>query len=147
VDKEALFAPRLGDAEPVEIPGVGTVTVRGLSRAEAMHVQAAEDLAEKDRRVIAQGLVDPELVIPGLKHRADGKPCEKCADAGRWQQASLADELEDVTATITRLSGLAPGADKDAYRTFRGEPGDGVRVLPGEQAGDAGGPAAPRDVQ
>lgn len=147
MDKELLFKPRLGDPEPVEIPGVGTVTVRGLSRAEAMHVQAAEDLAEKDRRVIAQGLVDPELVIPGLKHRADGKPCEKCADAGLWQQASLADELEEVTTAITRLSGLAPGADKDAYRTFRSEPGDGAGVLPGNSAGNDGGPAAPGDEQ
>jgi hypothetical protein len=147
VDKEALFAPRLGDPADVEIPGVGTVTVRGLSRAEALHVQAASDATEKDRRIIAQGLVDPELLIPGLKHRSDDRPCEKCADAGRWQQASLADEIEPVTDRIAELSGMKDGADKGAYKSLPDGSGAGVRVLPGDPAGDDGGPAAPGDVQ
>jgi len=147
VDKEALFTPRLPE-DDVEVPGVGTVRVRALSRLEAMHVQAAsEDVAEADRRVIAQGLVDPALVIPGLRHRADGKPCEACADAKRWQDATTAQELEPVTDRIAELSGMKEGADKAAFQSVRDEPEPGVRVLPGGPAVDDGGPDAPVDEQ
>jgi hypothetical protein len=31
-----------------------------------------------------------------------------------------------VSDGIATLSGLKPGADKDAYKTFRDEPGNGV---------------------
>ena len=147
MEKEALFAPRLARDE-VELPGLGTVTVRGLSRLEAMHVQAAaDDVAEADRRVIAQGMVDPELVVPGLLHSIDARPCPACADVKRWQEAAPADELEPVTDRIAALSGLAPSADKEAYKSVRGGPDPGAGVLPGRPAEDDGGPAALDDAQ
>jgi hypothetical protein len=117
VDKELLFKPRLPEDDH-EIPGVGTVRVRALSRTEAMHVQAATDTAESDRRIIAQGLVDPALVIPGLLHRQDGKKCEACADAEQWQKASVAGEIEAVSTRIAELSGMLEGADKAAYKSL-----------------------------
>lgn len=125
MDREALFAPRLPE-DDVEIPGVGTVRVRGLSRIEAMHVQAANGAEATERRILALGMVDPALTE---------------ADAGRWQKASPAGELEPVTTRIAELSGIDQGAAKSAYKSIRDEPGDGVRVLPGDRVGDDGGPA------
>jgi len=127
--KERLFKPRLPEAE-VELEGVGTVRVRGLSRIEAMLVQKADGVEAMERRIIAYGMVDPEVTE---------------AEAERWQKASAAGELEAVTTKISELSGIAPTSAKEAMRTFRGGPGDGVRVLPGAEAVDDGGPAAPGD--
>lgn len=126
MDKDLLFKPRLPE-DDVEIPGVGTVRVRGLSRIEAMHVQAAKGPEATERRILALGLVDPKLTE---------------AEAGRWQDASPAGELEPVTDRIAELSGMNPGSDRETYRTFRDEPGAGVRVLPGAEAGPDGGGTA-----
>jgi hypothetical protein len=131
MDKEALFAPRLPE-DDVEVPGVGTVRVRGLSRAEAMHVQAANGPEATERRILALGMVDPPLTE---------------AEAGRWQKASPAGELEPVTDRIAELSGMKPGADKETYKSFRDGSESGVRVLPGAEAVDDGGPAPGGDEQ
>lgn len=126
MDKELLFKSRLPEAD-VDIPGVGTVRVRGLSRLEAMHVQAANGPDATERRVLALGLVDPALSE---------------AEAGKWQKASIAGELEPVTAKIAELSGLVPGADKQAYKDFAADPGSEFRLLPGSEAADDGGSVA-----
>ena len=131
MDKAALFAPRLPQSD-VEIPGVGTVTVRGLSRVEAMLVQKAEDPETRERKILAFGMVDPQIT----EH-----------EAGKWQQASAAAELEQVTTVIANLSGLNPDAPKEAVKTFRDGPGAGVHVLPGAEAGDDGGEAPGGDVE
>lgn len=129
MDKEALFAPRLPE-DDVEVPGIGAVRVRGLSRIEAMHVQAAKGPEATERRILALGMVDPKLTED---------------EAGRWQRAAPAGELEPVTDRIAELSGIAPGAAKEATKSVPGGSGDRVRVLPGAEAGDDGGPAAPGD--
>lgn len=139
MDKELLFAPRLPESD-VEVPGLGTVRVRGLSRAEVMVVRKATDTEQMDgpralvleRKMLAAAMVDPELTE---------------AEVGRWQQASTAGELEPVTRKIQELSGLLEGSAKEAVKTFRGEPGDGVRVLPGAETGHDGGPAAGGDAE
>lgn len=124
MDKADLFRPRLPE-EDVEIPG-GTVRVRGLSRLEAMDVQQAGGPQVIERRMLALAMVDPKLTEDEVR---------------QWQNASPASEIEPVTDAIARLSGLAPGADKETYKSFRGEPGAGVRALPSAEAGDDGGPA------
>lgn len=105
MDKELLFKPRLAE-EDVDVPGVGTVRVRALNRLEAMHVQGAKTPAESDRRILALGLVDPTITEE---------------EARRWQEASAAGEIEPVTTAIARLSGIGPGADKEAYKSVRGD--------------------------
>lgn len=126
MDKETLFKSRLTE-DDVEVAGVGTVRVRGLNRIEAMHVQDAKQGDERDRRIIAQGLVDPVLVIPGLLHETDGdKSCKACADVRRWQEASPADELEPVATKIAQLSGILEGSDKEDYKSVRDESEPGV---------------------
>lgn len=131
MDKELLFKPRLPEAD-VEVPGVGTLRVRGLNRAEAMHVQAANGTEATERRILALGLVDPELTE---------------AEVGRWMKAATAGELEPVSRRIAELSGMLDGADKAAYKEFEADPGSEFRVLPGAEAGDDDGPAERGDVE
>lgn len=105
VDKHALMAPRLPE-DDVEIPGVGTVRVRALSRAEAMSVQR---LAKKDQDVhtIALGMMDPPMSVD---------------DVQRWAEASPAGEMEAVARRIAQLSGvLTEGAQKSGVPGVRDE--------------------------
>lgn len=116
LDKELLFKPRLEEAD-VEVPGVGTVRVRALSRAELMLARKATDLAGEvdgpralvlERKMIATAMVDPALTE---------------AEVGRWQNASGAGELNVVSEAIQRLSGMLDDAEKESYKSVRGESG------------------------
>lgn len=131
MDKELLFKARLPE-EDVEVPGVGTVRIRALNRAEAMHVQEAKGLAAAERRIVALGMVDPVLTE---------------AEVGRWGDASAAGELELVSRRIAALSGMLQGSAKEAVKEFLANPDAEFPVLPSAEAGDDGGPAASRDEQ
>lgn len=141
IDKEKLLAPRadtphgMPEAD-VEVPSMGTVRVRGLSRDEVLAVQEARTTAQLERRILALGMVDPPL--------SEG-------EAGAWQRISPAGEIEPVADRIRELSGLdverEGEADRAAMRQFRDAPGGGVRAHAGGQAVDDGGPAAPGDEQ
>ena len=131
MDKELLLKPRVPEGQ-VELP-VGTVTVRGLTRAEVFVVQKFGTTVELfERKMLALGMVDPQLTE---------------SEAGRWQAGSPAGEIEPIVDKIRELSGLADDSEKQAMATFRDEPGDGVRVLPGAEAVDDGGPAPGADEQ
>lgn len=130
MDKALLFKPRLPE-DDVDVPGIGIVRVRGLSRIEAMHVQAAKGVEATERRILALGMVDPTLTE---------------AEAGQWQKASTAGEIEPVANRIAELSGIAPGSPKQAYKDFEADPGSEFRVLPGAEVGHDGGPAADGDA-
>ena len=95
VDKAALFKPRL-EEDDVKIEGVGMVRVRALSRGETFAVQQLSG-ALQDRKIIHYGMVDPKLTE---------------AEAGKWQQASPAGELEAVTTRISELSGITQESPK-----------------------------------
>ena len=132
-DKEQLLKPRLPEAE-VELPGVGTVRVRGLSRGEVLNMQKATDIEARnmdgpryliiERKMIAKAMVDPELSEDEVQN---------------WQMNSPAGELEPVTKKIQELSGMSEAAEKEAVKTFRDDSGDGVRVLSGDEALDDSG--------
>lgn len=113
MDKDKLLAPRADTSsglpeDTVSIPDVGEVRVRGLSRIEAMHVQAARGEEATERRILALGLVDPSLTE---------------AEAGQWMKAAVAGEIEPVSRRIAELSGMVEDAPKSSV------PSDG------EQAG------------
>jgi len=140
--KARLLKPRLPEAD-VEIPGVGTVRVRALNRKEAVHVQEATDSEEKDRRLLAMGLVNPMFMMPWPKlHSLGADPCEKCAAVGELQEASPANELEPVSDKITELAGYStpakPKPDKEVYKKFEDDPDAEFRVLPSAKADDDG---------
>lgn len=131
MDKDLLFKDRLPEAD-VDVPGVGTVRVRGMTRGEVFLVQKTDrsDVGAMERKIVATGMVDPELTQ---------------ADVRRWQDSSPAGEIDLVVDKIRELSGLSDDAEKQAVLAFRDEPGDGVPVLPGAEAVDDGGDPAPGD--
>ena len=80
--------------------------------------------------MLALGMVDPTMTEDEVGDVAENSP---------------AGEMEPVSAKINELSGLDEGADKSELPGVRDEPGAGVRVLPGDEAGDDGGPASGAD--
>lgn len=138
IDKEALLKDRLNEAE-VEVPGIGTVRVRGLSRGEVISMQKATDNEHTldgprvlviERKMIALGMIEPQLTEDEVK---------------QWQKAAPANEIDPVMAKISELSGLDKGAGKAAMRSFRDGPGSGIRDVPSAEAVDDGGTPAPGD--
>jgi hypothetical protein len=104
--KAKLLTSRMPTDE-VEIPGVGTVTVRGLSRGEVFAIRkVANGDQDVERKTLARAMVEPEFTED---------------EAGQWQAASPAGELEPVTKRIQELSGLAEGADKSGVPEVRGD--------------------------
>lgn len=132
VTKDLLLKPRLPEAD-VDLPGVGSVRVRGLSRAEGIEVQKLIDKGwdRMERKLLSLAMVDPPLTE---------------AEVGEWQQASVGGEIEPVTQHVMELSGLMQGADKEAYKEFDADPAAEFRALPGGEAVDDGGPAPGGDV-
>lgn len=129
MDIELLLARRVPEREH-EIPGVGTVRLRGLTRAEGMKLSGIKDLALRERYALSCAMVDPVMSE---------------AQVGLWMQAAPAGELEELGQIVAELSGMAPGADKAAVGTFPSGPIDPVRVLPGDETGSNGGGATGDD--
>jgi hypothetical protein len=133
-DKSLLFKSRLPEAD-VDVPGVGTVRVRGLSRAEVMGIRsdvkdeadAIKRIAWLERKLLAAALVDPVLTE---------------AEVAEWQKASTAGEMEPVAHMVQVLSGTDDGAAKAAYKEFDADPATEFRLPPSTEAGHDGGPAA-----
>jgi hypothetical protein len=103
MDKSQLLASRVG-AEPYEIPGQGTITIRGLSR-EQMHeagTHVDEGVAGMEAAMLAHGLVDPELTVD---------------EARQWQANSPAGEIQPIVERINVLSGVAGASQKEAYKS------------------------------
>lgn len=105
VSKTDLLKKRFG-VEDVDIPGVGSVQVRPLSRAEALEIQGVElGVAEMERRLLSLALLDPKLTED---------------EVAQWQANSPAGELQPVVLAITRLSGMEQSEPKEAVKQFRG---------------------------
>lgn len=102
MDKAVLLKPRLTE-EVVEIPGLGEVRVRALSRAEVMDLQEGRERRGQlgtEAWCLAVGLVDPVLTEE---------------EATELLQASPGAELQPVVDAVFRLSGLsevAPDSQK-----------------------------------
>ncbi len=136
----ALAAQGMPEAD-VNIPGVGAVRVRGLSRVEVISTRKATDREDKmdgtrvlmlERKMLAAALLDPVLTE---------------AEVGQLQRTLPAGVLQPVSQRIQELSAMAEGAPKAAYKSVRGGPGDGVRILPGAEAESDGGGTPPADEQ
>jgi hypothetical protein len=101
--ESALVAPRLPE-ENVEVPGVGTVRVRSLSRAEVLEAKGTHlSPADEERKLLAASLVSPKLT-------------EKAV--AKWQAASAPGEIEKVVDAVVRLSGLDEGTAKEAVKSL-----------------------------
>lgn len=104
VSKADLLKKRFG-VEDVEVPGVGIVKVRPLSRTEALKIQGVEmPYDEMERKLLAAALVEPQLTED---------------EVATWQDNSPAGELQPVAQAIARLSGLEQSSPKEAVKRFR----------------------------
>lgn len=101
MDKELLFKARLAE-EDYDLPGVGTLRIRALSRSEALKVKSAGDLRTQEAQILAWGIVDPLLTV---------------AEVNRWLDAAPAGELQEISARIAVLSGMLEDAPKNAYKS------------------------------
>lgn len=116
ISKDALLGQSGPPQADVEIPGLGTVTVRGLTRVEVLSVRKATDndpaavdgprLLVLERKLIAAGMVEPEMSE---------------ADVHRWQDVAPAGQLEPITEKIQELSGLLEGSDKATFPEVRAD--------------------------
>lgn len=117
VDKAKLLAPRATTdsgmpEDDVEVPGIGTVRVRGLSRKEVLAVRKATDndtakidgprILVLERKMVAAAMLDPEMTE---------------AEVAEWQDVSGAGEMEPVIEKIQKLSGLMEGAGKSGVQS------------------------------
>lgn len=103
IDKSALLKPRIPEAE-VEVPGVGALRVRGLSRQEVLDLQQfTKDEVALERKVLVLGLVEPQLTED---------------EVAQWHAAATQDEVAAVVDAIRGLSGLKDGAPKEAYKSL-----------------------------
>jgi hypothetical protein len=108
VSRDDLFRARL-NTKDVDVPGLGTVRVRALSRGEVLELKKMEDLEQIERTIIATAMVDPALSMD---------------DVAQWAAVSPASEIELVSEEIARLSGLDKGAERAAVSTFPERTGD-----------------------
>lgn len=94
----------ISNTEKVEIPGVGTVTIRGLSRLEFIMAQklADGDVLVQERYTLSKAMIDPPMTEQ---------------DVERWQSISGPMEINEVAKAVNRLSGVTPGAAKEAYKS------------------------------
>lgn len=103
VKLDELLTPRLPTRD-VEVPGVGTVKVRGLSRAEMLEVNQqvrGGDELVMERKLLARAMVEPQMTE---------------AQVGKWQQAAAAGEMQPVVEAVIDLSGLNAEEAKRAYK-------------------------------
>lgn len=101
IDRDVLLKARLPE-ETVELPGVGEVRVRALSRAEVIDLQENRDKRGQvgtEVFCLARGIVDPALSEE---------------DARQLLDVSAGAELQPAVDAIMRLSGLTEGAQKSA---------------------------------
>ncbi len=111
VDKAALLdSARVLPRDTVEVPGVGEVEVRGLSRAEVIQMQTAGSVDEMEVKTIAFGMVDPQLTEEEVR---------------QWRSTKESVEVRPVSDRILELSGMAPDQQTEKERSFRPEPSDG----------------------
>lgn len=104
IDKGALLQKRLKQRE-VEIPDMGTVTVRSLSRAEAQKVHGVGmDPGELERKMIAIAMVEPTMTED---------------EVGTWQEAADVGELSLVVNAIIEMSGMEVATPKEVMQQFR----------------------------
>lgn len=102
VDKAQLLRKRCPERD-VELPSVGTVRVRGLTRAQVIQISKGIDAGEDmEPQALSWGLADPELTVDEARLLVEVSPFA---------------EIQTLSAVINELSGIAGRADKEAYKS------------------------------
>lgn len=98
LSRDEILARKGGvKTEQFDIPGVGTVVIRGLTRNEALQVRDAETTADKDNTLISHGLVEPKMSVD---------------DVAAWADNESAGVMAALSERIGELSGMTEGAGK-----------------------------------
>ena len=113
MDKATLLNRTAADLpeDDVEIPDLGTVRVRALSRAEALKLENAGSAAMREAQILSWGMVDPVMTVAEVNH---------------WLATSPAGEAQDVSTRIAELSGMLEDSAKAAYKSDGDGTGAGV---------------------
>lgn len=100
--REQILARKLHQ-EVVDLPdGSGTVTVRGITRNEALELQDLKTTAERDNHVIAAGMIEPKLTADEVRD---------------WAENDDAGTLKVVSEAIAKLSRMTPDAQKEVTKS------------------------------
>lgn len=100
IGKEALLAKRV-ETTTLEVPDVGTIEVRQLSRSEALQASKLQDkqgVETAERFVLTCALVDPELTNAEVKD---------------WMANSSFGEINDIVNAVHRFSGIAEDEEQE----------------------------------
>lgn len=104
VSKDDLLRNRSG-VEDFDIPNVGQVKIRALTRAEVLSLAGKEfEPAEMERHMLFYGMVDPALTADEVL---------------AWHSNAPAGEFTGLSERIAEISGLTQTALKDAVKDFR----------------------------
>jgi len=105
--KAALLAPDDLEADTVdiEIEGIGTVTVRGLTRDESHLIAKKKTALDAEIQMIVLGMVNPKLTF----------------DEAKLLTRKRAGIMQTITDMISKKSGTWEGARKEAMATFLDE--------------------------
>lgn len=115
MDKSKLLAARTGTESgmpeaDVDVPGLGTVRVRGLSRFEVMVMKKSTDTENIEgtralvieQKLLSMAMLDPVLTEDEVK---------------TWQKTAPPGELDAVSLKVQELSGLLDAPKSEASAT------------------------------
>ncbi|SCF22600.1 hypothetical protein [Micromonospora mirobrigensis] len=103
--REQILARKTGRGTAT-LPDGSTVAIRALTRDEVLQAQeSGRSTAERDTFIVATGMTDPKLSEE---------------DVAAWAGSGDAGDLVAVSDAIAELSGLKPGAGKDATKSPAG---------------------------
>lgn len=94
--RDEILARKVGHGEAT-LPDGSTVSIRALTRDEALEMQDLATLADKDNWLVAKGMTDPVLTVD---------------DVAAWAASGAAGDVAAVSDAIGELSGLKAGAGK-----------------------------------
>lgn len=99
LSRAEILARKVGH-QVVDIPSGGQVTIRPITRNEALRMHSlveAGEVATGDDYLISTALVDPEMSIE---------------DVAQWGDTAPAGDLVALSEAVARLSGMTAGAPK-----------------------------------
>jgi len=107
MDKTKLLADRVtGLVGEYDVPGVGVIKFRALSRWEMIQAGKFEDNLQQERFILAAAMLDPKM----------GED-----DVAAWQKNSIPGEINEVAKQVNALSGIGPDSQKEQYKSVRAE--------------------------
>lgn len=102
--KARLLAAR-NNERSIELPGIGTVKVRGLTRAEVMGLKGKfdpQDVVAHDVWILATAMVEPALTRD---------------EVVQWYEVASMEEIQTVINAALQVGGMGDSSDKDAYKS------------------------------